>query len=141
MTFPDPTPDASNQPGPCGLRRFSGLDPAAYTIDYEIVGNLAIGGAISMEIRNGPPNAFHFILVSPSPDEVPAPGTNLDILVAPPFVPVVILPSDPNGDLTLFFNVYANQALIGFTAYMQVAAFDVSANLHLSNAVEARICP
>ena len=140
VTFPTPSPDALNAPGTCGVRRYDMRDPAASGIDLDILGNPAPGSSFTVQLRFGPPQSLHHVLVAFAPSEFPVPGTSLDLLVDLSFIDYLQLNSDNWGDAAYAIGLPNDPALVGVTVYVQAYAI-AAGQLHGSNAVEIRICP
>ena len=140
VTFPDPSPDALNAPGTCGVRRYDMRDAAASSIDLDILGNPAPGSSFTLQLRSGPPQSLHHVLLAFSPSETSVPGTSLDLLLHPSFLDILQVTSDNWGDADDTIGLPNDPSLIGATAYAQVYAI-AAGQLYGSNAVEIRVCP
>lgn len=141
----DPTPGSRNELDPCGVRRWSVPDhatTATHTMKLDAralaAGGFKIGSRLSLELSDAPSNSAYLLQVSLDPGLQPLPVLGISRLLGQPLVEVV-LPTGPQGQSSLPFEVPDQQALVGFKLSFQAIAHD-SQRLVASNGVELGFC-
>jgi hypothetical protein len=140
VTFPEPSPLASNTPAGCGAQRYSGADPFAYPVAASVAGTPRVGAAFTLQFRSGPANTPHGIVAGFGAEHLALPFSASRLLVALPLVDVVTVSADGAGAINLAVPVPANASLAGLTVGFQAWTIQGTA-LVGSSAVMLRLCP
>ena len=140
VTFADPTPDALNAPGACGVRRYDMLASENTTIALDVVGTPGIGQSFTFQSLFGPPQTLTPLLVATAPAEIAVPFTSLTLLVDLTFLELGLPTSDVFGTSQVAVTLPNDPGLVGLTFYLQSYAI-AGAAASGSNALEVRICP
>ncbi|MAG54974.1 MAG: hypothetical protein CMJ83_01655 [Planctomycetes bacterium] len=140
VTYPAPTPDALNDPGACGTRRYGPTDPTAFAMTIDFVPDPTAGQTTTLQLRTAPPLTPVTVFAATAPASIPLAGSNAELLIDPTLTPFVTLGTNVWGEADLYLPLPNLPALAGVTFYFQAAAV-TAAGLIGSTAVEVRICP
>ena len=142
VTFPVPTPAASNELAGCGVRSYSALDYSAHTLVLGVTGTPSVGAGFSLVASGGEPLVQGLLLASGAPDQIAVPASAITALVtldaSTLLLPIAL---DGSGAFSLPISLPNIPSLAGLTQYLQLAAVGPSLGLQASNAVEIVICP
>jgi hypothetical protein len=140
VTLFTPTPGASNDLTPCGVRRYSALDPTRHPVLLAVSGAPRIGGRITLDLSGGPFSGAFVLLLAGNADRLDLANPAFSVLVAlQDLLLAVAVPASASGSASLPLAIPDDPALVGVRLHAQ--AFGSGAVLTAGNGVEVRFCP
>ena len=140
VTLPVPTPDALNDDGSCGARRYGPTDPTAFTMTLDVATIAQVGQTTTLQVRLAPSMSSVTVYSAPAPALIPLVGSTSELLIDLSLSPFVTLGTNIWGEADLNIGVPNLPSLAGATFYFQ-AATSTAMGLVGSTALEVRICP
>ena len=139
VTFPDPSPNTSNQIDPCETRRYGPLDSTANPLKLTLSGRPALSQRITFQLQGGPPNTTHGLVVAIQSAAIALPFTASHLMVDLGFWSFLANPSNQVGEANMGFTVPQIRSL-GKGVSLSFQGLALSPALPMSNGLEIRFC-
>ena len=137
VTFPEPTPDAVNDPG-CAVRPYDQLDPTGHALTLDAYGTGKSATTVTFVASGHMPNSNMFFAIDFTPLHIPV-ATNLVALVGGMII--VSLPTDSSGTVTVPLFIPPQGSLPQTDLYFQTAGMDAAGVVSGSNGIHVAVCP